>query len=275
MLTRTASLLVYQATNERSNASAQVHDKIRLMLKFGYTAHRCTVATHSVATEQLTGKCLIIVPSLAAVISSTMLTTLFSTRNVLLFSLILLAAIATNWVIDRGELNSEIPGGGRNDPDMYMLDANITQFSLTGDRRHDIQASRLTHFPLTDMTALITPRIRLFTLHQDQPWKITADNGRLLPRSQLRDQMVELWDNVLATREDQSGQIVLIKTSSLTVIPDQDYAETDQPVVIEDTDGFTSAAGMKAYLGQGRYEFFSSSKDRVLTTLQPHPRKLP
>jgi lipopolysaccharide export system protein LptC len=204
-----------------------------------------------------------------------MLTTLFSTRNALLFSLILLFAIATNWIIDRDEQGSEVPGGGRNDPDMYMLDANITQFSTTGDRQHDIQASRLTHFPLTEMTALITPRIRLFTVHQDQPWRITADNGRLLPKSQLRDEMVELWDNVLAARADLSGGTVTIKTASLTVFPGQDYAETDQPVVIDGIDGSTSAAGMKAYLRQGKYEFFSSGQNRVLTTLQPRPRKQP
>jgi lipopolysaccharide export system protein LptC len=204
-----------------------------------------------------------------------MLTTLFNTRNALFFSLVLLFAIATNWVIDREEQGPEIPGGGRNDPDMYMLDANITQFSPTGNRQHDIQASRLTHFPLTDMTALITPQIRLFTLHQDQPWRITADNGRLLPRSQLRDEMVELWNNVLAARADPSGNIVTIKTASLTVFPGLDYAETDQPVVIDSTDGSTSAAGMKAYLREGKYEFFSSSENRVLTTLQPHPREQP
>ena len=204
-----------------------------------------------------------------------MLTTLFSTRNVLLFSLALLFAIATNWIVDREEQGSDVAASGRNDPDMYMLDANITQFSLTGDRQHDIQASRMTHFPLTDMTALITPRIRLFAVRQDQPWRITADNGRLLPSSQLRDEMVELWDNVLAARADQSGHVVTIRTASLTVIPDQDYAETDQPVVIEDIGGSTSAAGMKAYLRQGKYEFFSSSQKRVLTTLLPHTRKQP
>ena len=204
-----------------------------------------------------------------------MFTTLFTSRNFLLFSLILLFAIATNWVIDRDEQDAESPGGGRNDPDLYMLDANITQFSPTGDRQHDIQASRLTHFPLTDMTALIAPRINMFTHQQDKPWQITADNGRLLPRSQLRDEIVELWDNVLAERTDQSGHYITIKTSSLTVFPGQDYAETDQRVVINGTGGSTSAAGMKAYLQDGRYEFFSSSQNRVLTTFLPRTHEKP
>ena len=198
-----------------------------------------------------------------------MFPTLINSRNFLLFSLILFFAIATNWVIDREEQGLQAPGGGQNDPDMYMLEANITQFSPTGARQHDIQANRLTHFPLTDMTALIAPRIRLFTHHQDQPWKITADSGRLLRKSQLRDETVELWDNVLAARADQSGHVITIATASLTVHPGQDYAETDQPVIIKSKDGSTSAAGMKAYLQQNKYEFSSSSQDRVQTTLLP------
>jgi len=197
---------------------------------------------------------------------------MFTTRNILLFSLIILFAIATNWVIDQEELADDETTIGRNDPDLYMLNARITQFSTDGSRQHEIMASRLTHFPLTDMTALIEPEVKLFARNATNPWKITADNGRLLPESQLRDQIVELWDNVLAEKSGSQGEFINIKTASLTIYPGQDFAETDQKVVIDGVGGRTSAAGMKAYLDEGRYLFVSDESNKVITTLLPAAR---
>jgi lipopolysaccharide export system protein LptC len=199
---------------------------------------------------------------------------MFTTRNIVLFALIMLVAIATNWVVERGDEQDEPHAIGRNDPDLYMLNARITQFSAKGARQHEIRASRLTHFPLTNMTALITPNVSLFASNASSPWNITADNGRLLPQSQLRDQIVELWDNVLATRSNSAGDFINIQTASLTVYPGQDYAETNQKVYIDGARGRTSAAGMQAYLEEGRYLFSSDSNNRVITTLWPaakHP----
>ena len=194
---------------------------------------------------------------------------MFTTRNILLFSLIILFAIATNWVLDQEEQANDEAIMGRNDPDLYMLKAKITQFSLDGSRQHEILASRLTHFPLTDMTALIEPRVNLYARDPINPWTITADNGRLLPESQLRDEIVELWDNVLAEKSDSKGDLVQFRTESLTIYTGQDFAETDQKVIVDGASGRTSAAGMKAYLKEGRYLLTSSKATRVMTTLQP------
>jgi lipopolysaccharide export system protein LptC len=194
---------------------------------------------------------------------------MFTTRNILLFSLIILFAIATNWVLDQEEQANDEAIMGRNDPDLYMLKAKITQFSLDGSRQHEILASRLTHFPLTDMTALIEPRVNLYSRDPINPWTITADNGRLLPESQLRDEIVELWDNVLAEKSDSKGDLVQFRTESLTIYTGQDFAETDQKVIVDGASGRTSAAGMKAYLKEGRYLLTSSKATRVMTTLQP------
>ena len=191
------------------------------------------------------------------------------TRNILLISLIVLFAAVTNWLIDQQEPLDDGPSIGPNDPDLYMLNAKITQFATNGGRQHEIIASRLTHFPLTDMTALISPEVKLFAHNATNPWKITADNGRLLPESQLRDEIVELWDNVAAEKTDLQGEFIKIKTTSLTIYPGQDFAETDQMVTIDGVGGHTSAAGMQAYLNEGRFLFVSDETNKVITTLLP------
>ena len=191
------------------------------------------------------------------------------TRNILLISLIVLFAAVTNWLIDQQEPLDDGPSIGPNDPDLYMLNAKITQFATNGGRQHEIIASRLTHFPLTDMTALISPEVKLFAHNATNPWKITADNGRLLPESQLRDEIVELWDNVAAEKTDLQGEFIKIKTTSLTIYPGQDFAETDQMVTIDGVGGRTSAAGMQAYLNEGRFLFVSDETNKVITTVLP------
>ncbi len=194
---------------------------------------------------------------------------MYTTRNILLISLIILFAATTNWLIDQQEPADDGRSIGRNDPDLYMLNAKITQFATNGGRQHEIIASRLTHFPLTDMTALISPEVKLFAHNATNPWKITADNGRLLPESQLRDESLELWDNVSAEKADLRGEFIKIKTASLTVYPGQDFAETDQMVTIDGVGGRTSAAGMQAYLNEGRFLFVSDEANKVVTTLLP------
>jgi lipopolysaccharide export system protein LptC len=194
---------------------------------------------------------------------------MYTTRNILLFILAGLFAVATNWLLDQEDSADNEATIGRNDPDLYMLNAKITQFATSGGRQHEIIASRLTHFPLTDMTALISPEVKLFARNTTNPWKITADNGRLLPESQLRDEIVELWDNVSAEKSASPGEFIKIKTASLTIYPGQDFAETDQMVTIDGVGGRTSAAGMHAYLNEGRFLFVSDKTHKVITTLLP------
>ena len=90
-----------------------------------------------------------------------------------------------------------------------------------------------------------------------------------MPESQLRDEIVELWDNVAAEKTDLQGEFIKIKTTSLTIYPGQDFAETDQMVTIDGVGGRTSAAGMQAYLNEGRFLFVSDETNKVITTLLP------
>jgi lipopolysaccharide export system protein LptC len=193
------------------------------------------------------------------------------TSRVLIVSLlILLIAATTNILLDQNTENGPALVIGKNDPDMYMRNANITQFSKSGDIRHNIFAERLTHFPLTNISTLKTPRLTLYpTLTKETPWHILADHGRQLPKAQVREEIIELWDGVVATQSSAKGDFISISTESLTVYPIRDYAETTQKVYIDENSGRTTAAGMKAFFNEGRFIFFSSKKERVHTMYLP------
>lgn len=162
------------------------------------------------------------------------------------------------------------PEHKRNDPDLYMLNATINQFDTAGELQHRISANRFTHFPLTDLTTMVQPELTLGEVDQSNPWEITARQGRLLPESNYREEIVELWTQVLAEKSGISGHFINIQTESLTVYPARDYAETDEKVYIDNQNGRTTAAGMKAYFDTGKFQFFSRGAERVTTIFLPN-----
>jgi lipopolysaccharide export system protein LptC len=189
-------------------------------------------------------------------------------RIVILSIVFIACALAINWVMDESELIQ--PDRKRNDPDLYMLNASFNQFDEQGNLHHTLNAARFTHFPLTDLTTMKQPSLELESQWPTRPWKITADEGRILPESKYREEIVELWDNVLAAKSRGDGKFIHIQTNSLTVYPERAYAETDQKVYIDNESGRTTAAGMKAFLDTGRFIFYSTNKDRVTTIFLPN-----
>lgn len=190
-------------------------------------------------------------------------------RATILASLILVFAIGTNFIMEQNDESLTATPVLNNDPDLYMLSATITQFNDQGKIQHEISADRFTHFPLTDVTALIQPKMRLFPAAEDDPWDIVAKNGRLLSQSDYREQVVELWDDVLAIQQHADGKFINIQTQSLTVYPGREYAETNKKVYIDDHTGRTTAAAMKAYFETGKFIFYSTPTERVHTIFLP------
>lgn len=191
-------------------------------------------------------------------------------RTLILIVFIVLSGFAISWLIDVSERTALPEQVSRNDPDVYMIGAKVTQFTREGHIKHEIHAEKMTHFPLTDVTTLKVPNLLLYSAESQAPWDIIASDGRVLPQARLREEIVELWHQVLATREKSSGDFIYIQTESLTVYPDRDYVETIDPVLIDNSSGRTEAGGgMKAYLDTGRFEFFSKRDARVRTVIAP------
>lgn len=189
-------------------------------------------------------------------------------RTIILVCFIILIAGATNWLLDERVSEVETREPSRNDPDLYMVNADIARFDNTGKIQHKLRASRFTHFPVSDITILKDPNLDLFS-DEDGPWNIAARHGRLLPESTHDQQLVELWEHVIAEKETPAGNFTNIQTESLFIFPQADYAETDQKVQIDDDSGRTTAAGMEAWFEAGRFHFYSQADERVNTVLLP------
>ena len=188
-------------------------------------------------------------------------------RLIVLSTLIIAFALTINWFMPESE--EELDFTPRNEPDFYMLNATINQYGPEGKLQHRIAANRFTHFPLTDVTTMKFPALSLGRTRDSDPWEINSSKGRILPSSDYREEVVELWSNVLASQSSNKSEFVTIKTNSLTVYPERDYAETDEPVFIKNQSGRTTAAAMKAFLNTGKFMFYSTPENRVTTIFLP------
>ena len=100
-------------------------------------------------------------------------------RVIVLSTLILAFALTINWFMTESEETADFTPG--NEPDLYMLNATISQFGSDGELQHRITANRFTHFPLTDLTTMKSPALALGRTQDANPWEITSIEGRILP----------------------------------------------------------------------------------------------
>jgi lipopolysaccharide export system protein LptC len=159
------------------------------------------------------------------------------------FPVVLLAllAIVTVWLNaqvqppDRGS-----SGTARHDPDYIVENLAATRFGPAGERRHTLTAKRVTHYPDDDTTHLDDAQLLEFS--QIAPVTVTARTALVSSNGEE----VFLHDNVKVVRAPYAKQSALtLETAYLHVIPDDDFAETDQPVRIYDADTVVTGIGLE------------------------------
>ena len=131
--------------------------------------------------------------------------------------------------------------------DFYVLGARSVQFQDDGKLQYHMTADKLEHLKQSDITLVSNPAMDLYR-GSDLPWKVTSQRAEVSPGG---DQ-VELIDDVRVARTDAKNRPTIITSSRMTVIPDKEYAQTEQAVRIVAANGVTTAQGMKAYLNEGR-----------------------
>lgn len=131
--------------------------------------------------------------------------------------------------------------------DFYVENARSVQFQADGSVHYRLNAEHLEHVQSSDVTLLTRPDLHLYR-GSDYPWRVQSARGEVSPGGV----QVELIDDVRVARTDAKGRPTVLTTSRLSVFPEREYAETDQPVRIEAANGVTTASGLQAYLDESR-----------------------
>ena len=144
-------------------------------------------------------------------------------------ALLSIFAIMTAWINHVVQpTKPKLDGSSRHDPDYIMSNFVTTQTDINGDLRYKLASVEMKHFPDDDTTNLQQPRYTQFSTNKPYT-QVEALRGHV---SSNGDQ-VQLIDNVKITRQAfaEKGEMT-IDTNYLNVLPNEDLARTDSPVII-------------------------------------------
>lgn len=149
-----------------------------------------------------------------------------------LFPLVLMLTLALlSFWLERTARQAPAPSGQqRHDPDYYVEQFTITDFSRAGAPESTLSAAKMVHYPGDESTALTAPRL-VQTKPQQPRLTLSADRGML-----SRDgEDIFLHDHVVLLREaaDESGESRM-QTSFLHVVRARSLVRTDREVRISE-----------------------------------------
>ncbi|MBX3705110.1 MAG: LPS export ABC transporter periplasmic protein LptC [Pseudomonadales bacterium] len=155
------------------------------------------------------------------------------------------------------------------EPDIHVETAVLRQFGADGALQYALTSAEIRYFQRDGLATLAAPDLVLYDRDR-HAWQIRAATGTLHGPSVsgAGAELVRLEDDVVLQPVERRERLRLT-TSSLTLYPDRQYAETDQAVIIDGEFGRTAAAGLEGDLQGGLLKLFSSAERPVQTVLLP------
>lgn len=160
-----------------------------------------------------------------------------------LFPFLLLGLLAslTFWLDQAVQQGPKASETERHDPDYIIENVAARRMGPDGQIRHTLHARRMTHYPDDDSTLLETPR---FVSNASARAPVTITSRTATVSSGGENLYFET--DVHATRAAYADRSELVlNTSFLHVIPDENIARTDRPVTITDAHTVAKAVGLE------------------------------
>jgi LPS export ABC transporter protein LptC len=145
----------------------------------------------------------------------------------------------------------------------YSEGINTILYDSQGNVNYTLQAQRQVHYN-DDSTELEKPFIRLYQ-NGDSRWSIAANSGRIPAVEMTADgvlEKIELLGDVQVYSLDEFGNRMLMSTEFLTLNPESEILETDQPVSVVISALRLSSIGMTAKLRTDEITFLREIRGR-------------
>ncbi|WP_455209303.1 LPS export ABC transporter periplasmic protein LptC [Kaarinaea lacus] len=173
-------------------------------------------------------------------------------RQTIFLLILLTGAGASWWVMSLSEPDLEAFTASKEGPDYFMENFITTKLSETGKPVHRLNAERLTHYPDQKHSDVLKPLMTFFR-NDGSIWTATANMGKVLGDGKE----VYLIDDVNIVRPGTPDSKITINTRDLHIVPDKNFAETKNAVVLQQDQNTITATGMKAFFAIGNIEFLS------------------
>jgi len=145
-----------------------------------------------------------------------------------------------------------------HEPDYYIEHMVRRSMDELGGLRNVLYAELVLHYPDDDSTELTKPRLEIYN-GREHPWYVISETGWISSGNEvvLLHGEVEIW------REDEQGLRTLeVLTRELRVLPQEKYAETDEPATINSPTSVTTSIGMRANFAHDRLELIERVRSR-------------
>lgn len=159
------------------------------------------------------------------------------------FPLLLLAALAalTFWLDRLVQPPATTQAAARHDPDYVVDGLSAVRMAPDGTVKHSLHAEKMVHYPDDDTTHLRSPRFVSYATAK-APVTITAKQAMVSSEGEN----IYFHEDVLVKRAPYAKRSELVmRTSYLHVIPDNNIAKTDRPVTITDANTTVQAVGLE------------------------------
>ncbi len=154
---------------------------------------------------------------------------------------LLLLLMATYWLNQQVQPLAQTQSQQRHDVDYVVDNLSATTLNLQGQPRFTLTAQKLWHYPDDDSSHLQMPFIT--SLYADRPPTLTSAQTGMLSS---KGDDVFLYDEVRVLRPASAGLAEQhFATDYLHVVPDRDWAESDQSVVMTNQYNVIRAVGME------------------------------
>lgn len=123
--------------------------------------------------------------------------------------------------------------------DYYVENVNTREWDDSGKLKRTLTSPRIEHDPKAQLNFITSPKNLSYRADNSQV-QITANEGVTLDDNSRTD----LAGNVIVHDNPTSESGTKLLTEQLSIYPQDDYAETDQPVTISSTSGNLKGTGM-------------------------------
>lgn len=175
---------------------------------------------------------------------------------------LLLLAVASGWLLYHYDpWWPEETRTQRHDPDYTMDRLSAVRMDEHGAPQHRIEAEHAVHYPDDPSTELDTVHLTSFP-KTGEPWNLYAASARVWDDGSL---LLLPGEVVIERQGGPHNRPLKVTTSDLRVVPNSQFAETEQRVLIVSGGDIIESVGMRAYFKEDRLELLS----KVRATHEP------
>jgi len=174
--------------------------------------------------------------------------------RIVLISILAVAALGSGWLLDRLLITEPaVVLNPNTEPDYYMEDFSTITIGDNGLPLNTLYAVYMEHNPVDDTLELFEPKLEIFRTN-NEPLYITAEKGWATDNNEV----ILLQGKVRMWVKNKEGETTLdVETSEVRILVLEEYAETDQNVIIIGKRTIIKGRGVRAYFDENKLEILN------------------